>query len=52
MTCIEDALKRHRRAKERILRGAPARPLPERGLRRLLGRDEHVAIADEMARFL
>jgi beta-N-acetylhexosaminidase len=50
---IEDALKRQRRAKERFL-AAPvsARPLERRALRAALGRDEHRAIADEMARFL
>jgi len=50
---VEDALKRQRRAKERFL-AAPvaARPLAGRALRALLGRDEHRAIADEMARFL
>jgi len=47
----EDALARHRRAKERFL--APPRPPPldARALRILLGRDEHQAVADEMARF-
>jgi len=50
---IEDALRRQRRAKERFL-AAPvsARPLEGRALRAALGRDEHRAIADEMARFL
>ena len=53
LTRVEDALTRQRRAKERVLDGkAPARPLPARGLRHLLGRDEHRAIADDMARFL
>jgi beta-N-acetylhexosaminidase len=48
---VEDALARHRRAKERFL--APPRPLPLTGpaLRALLGRDEHLAVAAEMARF-
>jgi beta-N-acetylhexosaminidase len=49
---VEDALTRQRRAKERFL---PAQPLqrPPRGkaLVQTLGRDEHRAIADEMARF-
>ena len=47
----EDALSRTRRMKERFL--APARPAPLQGraLRALLGRDEHQAIAAEMARF-
>ena len=53
LTRVEDALKRQQRAKERIHGGAPpTRPLPARSLRQLLGRDEHVAIADHMARFL
>jgi beta-N-acetylhexosaminidase len=50
---VEDALHRQRHAKERVF--GPflrAQPLPERELRRLIGRDEHRAIADEMARFL
>lgn len=49
---IEDALARHRRVKERFL--APPRPRPLTGvaLRAVLGRDEHQAVADEMARFL
>jgi beta-N-acetylhexosaminidase len=48
---VEDALKRQRRVKERFL--APPRPQPLAGaaLRTLLGRDEHVAVAAEMARF-
>lgn len=50
---VEDALKRQRLAKERYL-AAPATRRPtggERALRQLIGRDEHRAIADEMARF-
>jgi beta-N-acetylhexosaminidase len=48
---VEDALARHRRIKERFL--APPRPKPARGsaLRAILGRDEHQAVAAEMARF-
>jgi beta-N-acetylhexosaminidase len=48
---VEDALKRQRRVKERFL--APPRREPLRGaaLRQLLGRDEHSAVAAEMARF-
>jgi beta-N-acetylhexosaminidase len=48
---VEDALARQRRVKERFL--APPRPMPLSGaaLRTLLGRDEHQAIAAEMARF-
>jgi beta-N-acetylhexosaminidase len=50
---VEDALKRQRRAKERFLASpVAARPLADRALRALIGRDEHRAIADEMARFL
>jgi beta-N-acetylhexosaminidase len=50
---VEDALRRQRRTKERFLAAAPAaRPLQAKTLRQLLGRDEHRAIADEMARFL
>src|SRR5262245_57722816 len=48
---VEDALARHRRVKERFL--APPRPRPATGaaLRAILGRDEHQAVAAEMARF-
>jgi beta-N-acetylhexosaminidase len=51
---VEDALRRQRRAKERFLTApvAAARPLRGQALRQCLGRDEHLAIADEMARFL
>jgi beta-N-acetylhexosaminidase len=49
---VEDALKRQQRAKERFLgAGAASRPAGLRALREALGRDEHRAIADEMARF-
>jgi hypothetical protein len=51
---VEDALSRHRRVKERFLRAqapARARPLEGRALRDVLGRDEHQAVAAEMARF-
>src|SRR4051812_11375870 len=52
LTRVEDALKRQRRAKERFLAtGAASRPLGAKALRQVLGRDEHRAIADEMARF-
>ena len=49
---IEEALRRQRRAKERFLT-APImpRPLGARALEQVLGRDEHRAVADEMARF-
>jgi hypothetical protein len=48
---VEDAIARHRRVKERFL--APPRPRPATGaaLRAILGRDEHQAVAAEMARF-
>jgi len=50
---VEDALTRQRRAKERFLAApAVARPLVGRQLRAAIGRDEHQAIAQEMARFL
>src|SRR5829696_5078453 len=47
---VEDAIARHRRVKERFL--APPRPRPATGaaLRAILGRDEHQAVAAEMAR--
>jgi len=48
---VEAALLRQRRMKERFL--APPRPVPLTGtaLRTLLGREEHQAVAAEMARF-
>ena len=50
---VEDAFKRQRRAKERFLAAAvTARPPTGRALRQLLGREEHRAIAEEMARFV
>jgi beta-N-acetylhexosaminidase len=50
---VEDALKRQQRAKERFLAAAVAvRPPAAPVLRNARGRDEHRAIADEMARFL
>jgi len=50
---VEDALKRQQRAKERFLASpVSARPLSGRALRTALGREEHRAIAEEMARFL
>jgi beta-N-acetylhexosaminidase len=48
---LEDALARHRRVKERFLAPAHPRPLAGAALREALGRDEHQAIASEMARF-
>lgn len=53
LTRVEDALRRHQRVKERFLTTAVAsRPLSGRQLRAAIGRDEHVAIAQEMARYL
>ena len=50
---VEDALKRQQRAKERFLGAAMvSRPAKGKALREVLGRDDHRAIADEMARFL
>ena len=50
---VEDALTRQRRAKERFLASPVAATPPARtALRAALGRDEHRAIAEEMARFL
>jgi beta-N-acetylhexosaminidase len=49
---IEAALKRHRRAKEQFLASRiGARPLAGPALRVAIGRDEHRAIAEEMAQF-
>jgi beta-N-acetylhexosaminidase len=49
---IEDALKRQQRARERFLAPSVApRPNAGKALRQALGRDEHQAIAGEMARF-
>jgi len=50
---VEDALRRQQRAKERFLTASvAARPLTGRALRTALGREEHQAVAAEMARFL
>jgi len=52
-TRVDDALKRQQRAKERFLGAAMvSRPAGTKTLRQIIGRDEHRAIADEMARFL
>jgi beta-N-acetylhexosaminidase len=49
---IDDALRRQRRAKERFLTTAvTARPRTPQALRQTIGRDEHRAIANAMARF-
>ena len=53
LSAVEDALKRQQRAKEKFLATPVAtRPMTGRALRSAIGRDEHRAIADEMARFL
>lgn len=50
---VEDALARQGRAKERFLaRPSVHGPLGGKALRQVLGRDEHQAIAHEMARFV
>lgn len=52
---VTDAFARQRRMKERFLTargGAAAGPLPASQLRAALGHDAHVAVAEEMARFL
>ena len=50
---VEDSLMRQQRAKERFLAtGVVSRPRRGRALQELLGRDEHRAVADEMARYL
>ena len=49
---VEDALERHRRVKERFLAPAHPRPLSGPALRAALGRDEHQAVAAEMARYV
>jgi beta-N-acetylhexosaminidase len=48
---VEDAMERHRRVKERFLAPAHPRPLAGAALRAALGRDEHQAVAAEMARY-
>ena len=52
LTRVEDALQRQQRAKERMLGASVlARPMLAKALGLALGREEHRAIADEMARF-
>jgi beta-N-acetylhexosaminidase len=52
LTRVQDAMRRQQRAKERFLAAAIApRPLGGKALRQVIGRDEHRAIAEEMARF-
>jgi beta-N-acetylhexosaminidase len=48
---VDDALSRNRRVKERFLAGRRPRPTAGTALRSILGRDEHQAVAAEMARF-
>jgi beta-N-acetylhexosaminidase len=48
---VEDAFARHRRVKERFLARRRPAPLTGKALRSALGRDEHQAVAAEMARF-
>jgi beta-N-acetylhexosaminidase len=48
---VEDALARHRRVKELFLAGRRPKPSSGASLRSVLGRDEHQAVAAEMARF-
>jgi beta-N-acetylhexosaminidase len=48
---VEDALLRHRRVKERFLSTPRGKPASAAALRRILGSDEHQAVAAEMARF-
>jgi beta-N-acetylhexosaminidase len=48
---VDDALLRHQRAKETFLTSSSSRPMSGKALRQLLGRDEHQAIAAEIARF-
>jgi beta-N-acetylhexosaminidase len=48
---VEDALARHRRMKEQFLAPPRPRPLEGKALRALLGREEHQAVAAEMAGF-
>ena len=48
---VEDAMTRHRRAKERFLAAPRRMPAAGAALRAILGRDEHQAVAADMARF-
>jgi beta-N-acetylhexosaminidase len=48
---VEDALARHRRVKERFLGPRRPGPLSGKALQAVLGRDEHQAVAEAMARF-
>jgi beta-glucosidase-like glycosyl hydrolase len=48
---IEDAMTRQRRVKERFLALPRRQPATGAALKAILGRDEHQAVAAEMARF-
>jgi beta-glucosidase-like glycosyl hydrolase len=53
LTRVEDALKRQERAKERFLAVRQgSRPMTGRALRAALGREDHLAIAGQMAQFV
>ena len=52
MAAIDDAMRRQRAAKERILPERPVRPSSARVLREVLGCVEHLKVADDMARFV
>ena len=49
---VEDAVARHHRAKERFLTRRKEPPAGRNVLRARIGRREHLAVAEEMARFL
>jgi beta-N-acetylhexosaminidase len=51
LTRVEGALRRHQRVKGRFLAPPQPDPLAGAALRAVLGRDEHQAVAAEMARF-
>jgi beta-N-acetylhexosaminidase len=52
-TRVDNALATHRAVKARFLSGRrPPQPLAGEALKAVLGRDEHQAVADDMARFL
>jgi beta-N-acetylhexosaminidase len=52
LNLVDNALARQRRVKARMLKAGATKPMPGRELHRLLGREAHHAIADEMARYL
>jgi beta-N-acetylhexosaminidase len=51
LTRVEDAMTRHRRVKERFLAPPRRKPVTGAALRAILGREEHQAVAADMARF-